>query len=354
MTDPSLERAPVGPGAASAGSRTDEPSGRGEDPEHPPSEARSTSSRSLILPAAQPSLPSPRSGFQSVLRWLRRNLIGRGDPSVRQTLEELIEDRAEAELPLRDDERMLLANILTMQDQTAADVMVPRVDIVAVGVDAGWTDVVDSMTRSGHSRLPVYRETLDDVVGVVHLKDVVAWRDRQDTFQLAAVVRPPLFVPPSMELLLLLVEMRVKRCHIALVVDEFGGIDGLLTIEDVIGEIVGELHDEHWRQERQMLVEHADGSIDADARAPIDLLRSRFPDAVTEEACEEIDTLGGFVVSLAGRVPKRGEIIHHPAGLDIEVVEADPRRMKRLRFRAVPPGGNGSGHKGGDAISDAA
>ncbi len=268
--------------------------------------------------------------MQSLLRPFRRR---NGDASAKDTLEELIEEREEAEIPLGDEERVLLANILELRDRSAEDVMVPRADIVAIDSDSSLSEVVDLITGSGHSRIPVFRETLDDAVGMIHIKDVLAWRGQDAAFRLSKVLRQVLFIAPSMEVLELLLEMRVKRCHMALVVDEFGGVDGLVTIEDVVEEIVGEIDDEHSRDTEPNIVVRPDGSLDTDARAPVETIATHYPNALSEEELEDIDTVGGLVVSVAGRVPIRGELIAHPAGLEFEVLDADPRRLKRLRVR---------------------
>ena len=279
--------------------------------------------------------PASPPGVWQKMRGLMRNLrlLRNGDVSTRDTLHELIGERDQAEIPLDDDERNLLSNILNLRGRSAEDVMVPRADIIAVESRAALPEVIEVMTKKGHSRLPVYRETLDDAIGMVHIKDVLAWRGEDAAFRLAKIMRRILFVAPSMEVLELLLEMRAKRSHMALVVDEFGGVDGLLTIEDVVEEIVGEIEDEHDRDSEPNLVFRADGTIDADARTPIEVLEERFGFALSDEELEEIDTLGGLVVSSAGRVPIRGELIAHPSGIEFEVLEADPRRIKRLRFR---------------------
>ena len=168
------------------------------------------------------------------------------EPGIRDALDELIEEAGnENEEPLGQDQRTLLANILSARDRSVEDVMVPRADIVAVDRQASSPRSSTFMTSSGHSRLPVYRETLDDAIGMVHIKDVLAWRGRDSQFQLSKVLRRVLFVAPSMQVLHLLLEMRASRTHMALVVDEFGGVDGLITIEDLVEEIVGEIADEH-------------------------------------------------------------------------------------------------------------
>ena len=267
-------------------------------------------------------------GVRGILRslgWLRHD-----EASARDALDTLRAGE-EGEGALDPDERTLVTNILNLRDRSAEDVMVPRVDIVAVQCDAPLAEVIDLMIGSGHSRLPVYRETLDDAIGMVHIKDVLAWKGNGDVFQLPKIVRPVLFVAPSMEVLQLLLEMRAKRSHMALVVDEFGGVDGLLTIEDVVEEIVGEIADEHDHVVSPGVLARGDGTIEADARAPIEILEEHFGPILSEEEREDIDTLGGLVVSLAGRVPDRTETIEHPAGLTFEILDADPRRIKRVR-----------------------
>jgi hemolysin (HlyC) family protein len=266
---------------------------------------------------------------------LRRiGLVRDGEASVRDALDELIEEAGnENEAPLGEDERTLLANILSIRDLSVDDIMVPRADIVAVDSESTLAEVIDVMTKSGHSRLPVYRETLDDAIGMVHIKDVLAWRGGDSQFQLSKLLRRVLFVAPSMQVLQLLLEMRASRSHMALVIDEFGGVDGLITIEDLVEEIVGEIADEHDKDDEPAVHRLADGSLDADARVPVEALEGHVGAMLSEEERDEIDTLGGLVVSLAGRVPIRGELIRHPSGLEFEVLEADPRRIRRVRVR---------------------
>jgi CBS domain containing-hemolysin-like protein len=273
--------------------------------------------------------------MRSFLRRLRRSRAD--DGALRDSLDEIIEEREEAEIPLDNTERTLVANILSLRDRSIEDVMVPRADIVAVESKASLDEVIQVMTREGHSRLPVYRDTLDDAIGMVHIRDVLAWREESRTFQLGKILRRVLFVAPSMKVLELLLEMRVKRSHMALVVDEFGGVDGLVTIEDLVEEIVGEIEDEHDRSPEPGIVRRADGSFDADARTPIEVLEEEFGEVLTDEEREEIDTMGGLVFAIAGRVPIRGELITHPSGVEFEVLDADPRRVRRLRVRAPEP-----------------
>ena len=274
--------------------------------------------------------------METVRGWLRGLFrLRNGESSVRDTLEELIEERDDAEASIAEDERVLLSNILDLRDRTVHDVMVPRADIIAVDSAAPRSRVIALMTREGHSRLPVHGETLDDIIGMVHIKDVAA-RPKDEAFTLSKIVRRALFVSPSMQVLELLLEMRVTRSHMAVVVDEYGGVDGLVTIEDLVEEIVGEIEDEHDRSDEPTLVKRSDGSLDADARATLEALEEITGPVVTEEERADIDTLGGLVFSLARHVPIRGELVSHPGGLEFEVIDADPRRIKRLRVRGLP------------------
>lgn len=287
--------------------------------------------------------------------WLRAILGGRGDNTLRETIEELIEENGDAaEGSIGASERTLLANILKLRDRTVVDAMVPRADIVAVSADIGLPDLIRRFSLEAHSRMPVYRETLDDVIGMVHIKDVLACVANQKPFDMAAITREVPIVAPSMPVLDLLLHMRQTRQHMALVVDEFGGIDGLVTIEDLVEEIVGEIEDEHDEDTEPRVVARPDGSVIADARVPIEDFESQVGRVFQEDELQDVDTLGGLVFSLAGRVPARGELLKHPSGLEFEIVDADPRRIKRLRVRnlqAVAPGPAASGATAGAALS---
>ena len=293
-----------------------------------------------------PSNPKPRNNgaenktslFIGLLGWIRG--VGgaqNGEDSVRDALEELIEEREEAEVPIDEDERILLANILELRGRTIHDVMVPRANIAAVSRDSSLSELIDLLTKESHSRLPVYGETLDDAAGMVHIKDVLAWRGRDGDFSLSKIQRKILFVSPSMQVLELLLEMRAERSHMALVVDEFGGVDGLVTIEDLVEEIVGEIEDEHDLDDNPKMISHPDGSFTADARVTIGTLEEMTGTEVTGGDTEDIDTLGGLVFSIAGRVPVRGELLHHSSGVEFEVLDADHRRIKFLRVLKPEP-----------------
>lgn len=250
----------------------------------------------------------------------------------------------------------MLVNILNFGELRVEDVMVPRADVVGVEENASLDDVLRLYRESSHSRMPIYRETLDDPIGMVHLKDVLAWfappenesAAARPAFSLRSIRRNVLFVPPSMPALDLLVKMQATRIHLALVIDEYGGTDGLVSIEDLVEEIVGEIEDEHDIDSGPALVRREDGSIDADARCPIEDLEEMIGLRLVEEENEDdVDTLAGLVFSLLGRVPLRGELVRHPAGLEFEVKDADPRRIKRMRIhllsaaeKAAPPSGS--------------
>ena len=226
------------------------------------------------------------------------------------------------------------------QTLRVADVMTPRADIVAVELSAPFEAVVAQFTEAEHSRMPIYRETLDDPIGVVHVKDIFrllsdeARRPAAGDQVLNKLRRDALYVPASMKAADLLLRMRTSRIHMALVIDEFGGTDGLVSMEDLIEAVVGEIDDEHDDAAAAAIVARPGGVYDADARAPLEELEAVLGRELAPSDMEEdIDTVAGLVVALAGRVPQRGEVIAHPDGYEFEVVEADPRRVRRVRVR---------------------
>ena len=273
-----------------------------------------------------------------------RSFLGLRSDNVREVLEELIESRDEQEQPLDENERALLKNILLLREKTAHDVMVPRAHIIAIEQSITFDELVAHFVEAGHSRLPVYRETLDDVIGMVHVKDVLIASRKKEPASLADLLRPVLFVPPSLDAIDLLAQMRGKRTHLAMVVDEYGGIDGLVTIEDVVEEIVGEIEDEHDEIAKPPIEHRPDGTVLADGGATIEEVETLAGHPLVAEEEEEIDTIGGFVTALAGRVPAKGEVFEH-GGIEFEVIDADPRRIKRLRLRNLPPSLPASGQQ---------
>jgi CBS domain containing-hemolysin-like protein len=270
-----------------------------------------------------------------------RGLIfgGGGEATLRDQIEEAIENREGEDLrrgDLSHVERQMLLNILHFGEKTAGDVAVPRGDIYAVPATTDFAGLVAAFAEAGHSRMPVFEDSLDTVIGMIHVKDVFAVQNGGDTppDDIRTLMRIPLYVPESMGVLDLLARMRAGRTHLAIVVDEFGGTEGLLTIEDVVEEIVGEIEDEHDEELPGLLTLAEDGSWDADARAELDDVAETV-DARLGEVEEDVDTLGGLAFVLAGRVPEAGETLDHPSGWTLEVTEADTRRVRRLRLH--PP-----------------
>jgi magnesium and cobalt transporter len=281
------------------------------------------------------------SGNQTMWPRIRHLLGKRGvELSLRDSIAELVQEAGEekslrGELPELDrQERALIANVLRLRETTADDVMVPRADIIAMSVEVTLEQALEQIRAEGHSRLPVYRDGLDEVVGMVHIKDVFAFIGRPEAFSLEAIVRKPLMVAPQVPVLDLLLQMRQARIHLALVVDEYGGIDGLVTIEDLVETITGDISDEHDEVEGPMVTERPDGALDINARMPVGDFEKRLGAVLSEDEHDaDINTVGGLVFTLAGRVPAKGEVISHPSGIEFRVLDADARRIRRLRVR---------------------
>lgn len=253
-------------------------------------------------------------------------------------------------------ERELSFNVNALDALRVADVMVPRADIVAMDIDTALGDAARLFAEASHSRLPVFRETLDDPVGVVHIKDLIAHLagnpngQRAEDWAAAKILpqvrRPLLYVPPSMRAADLLVRMKSRRMHMALVVDEFGGTDGLVTLEDLLEPIVGEIDDEHDEAEGPMIRARGPHIWEADARTPLDELAETLGRPVaTDDEIEDVDTVGGLVFMLTGRVPERGEVIAHSTGLEFEILDSDPRRIRRVRIRSPRDGAGDTGSR---------
>ena len=256
--------------------------------------------------------------------------------SRREELTELLQESLDDKTSFDSHEGTLLQNFLGLRDTTAADVMVPRADIVAVALADGFDDIIQQMSDANHSRVPVYHETLDDVAGIIHIKDLFANIRNDQTPAVDSLLRPALFISPTIRLLDLLHEMRLRRRHLALVVDEFGGVDGLITIEDLVEEIVGEIEDEHDTTAQLRFDQKSDGTAIADARFEVETLEAITGPLLNDDERDEIDTLGGLVFSLAGRVPGHGEVVRHRAGVQFEILEGDPRRITLLKLRGLP------------------
>ena len=298
--------------------------------------------------------PNPTGADKPGLFDRLRALFGLHEPSVREDIEGALEDSATSD-DFTPQERLILKNVLSLHELRVADVMVPRADIVSVRADATLGEVLSIFRTAGHSRIPVYGDTLDDPRGMVHIRDFVDFLakvadpagapesaklsglngvDLTTPLSLARILRPVLFAPPSMPALDLLVKMQAMRTHIALVIDEYGGTDGLVSIEDIVETIVGDIEDEHDLDETPQIEAAPDGSFIVDARATLDAV-AQAVDAPMDTLVdlEEVDTIAGLVSALAGHVPARGEIIQLGEGLECEVLDADPRRVKKIRIR---------------------
>jgi CBS domain containing-hemolysin-like protein len=306
----------------------------------------------------------PSESGRGLSHWLGHFLerLGmRSGATIREDITEALaqDDENGQSSDLSAQERAMLSNVLSLRERRVGDVMVPRADIIAVPADATLDELLALFRTAGHSRLPVFDDSLDDPRGMVHIRDFlefIAERglvdagaqtptlhdlstvDLKMTLGAAKILRPVLYVPPSMPAVDLLVKMQATRTHIALVIDEYGGTDGLVSIEDLIEIVVGDIEDEHDLDEAPTIVPIDDDRFTADARATLaDLKEATGIDLSETEVAEEIDTLGGLIVTLAGRVPAAGEIIEGPEGLSFEVVEADPRRVKRLSIQRRGP-----------------
>lgn len=344
--------------------------------------AEETRSSDVIVPSTSAATPAPPTTAAPPIGWLssiRQRLGLPGAPTLRDTIEGALKHEASSQSAFSAEERQMMLRMLRFGAQRVADIMVPRADIIALEESEPLSELVRTFEDAGISRIPIFHETLDDPRGMVHIKDFLPWlvdagagHDRKGnsngvkrdlaaspeeaTLEIEApllsllrlenvdlsrpisamkIKRPVLYVPPSMPAMNLLIRMQTTRIHMALVVDEYGGTDGLVTIEDLVEQIVGDIEDEYDDAENH-IVRDAGGTMSASARAPIaeleELLGRKI---VSDEEAEEVDTLGGLVFQVLGRIPSRGEIVRHPgSGLELEVLEADARRIKRLKIDA--------------------
>jgi magnesium and cobalt transporter len=278
-----------------------------------------------------------------LLKAIRRFFDSDADTSLRAQLEEVIEEHAEEQnggrdVPDKGDlspvELTMLRNLLHFSEHDADDVAVPRGQIVALSADATWDEVVAQFAEHGHSRMPVYRETLDEVIGMMHIKDIFPFlaQGREPPANWTSLMRQPLYVPQARGALDVLVDMRAKRTHLAIVLDEYSGTDGLITIEDLVEEIVGEIEDEHDEEPIDLVTPIGNGMWDADARAELDDVAETVGDPRIAEVEEAVDTLGGLAFVLAEQVPAPGAVLEHPSGWRIEVIEGDETHVTRLRL----------------------
>ncbi len=270
--------------------------------------------------------------------FIKKIFPSRDNQSLKEAIEDLIEDHDESGSDDSSDlgeahERTLITNILKLHDETVEDVMVPRADIIGIDANASHDDLMTLLSQYQYSRFPVFNNQLDDIIGTIHIKDIMAQMAAKKDVVIQDLVRPIPIISPSMSVSDLILFMKENRKHMVLVVDEYGGIDGLITLGDIIESIVGEIEDEYDTSNHAILRERQDGTILAEGRVELDDFEEKFNISLDEDDHEEADTLAGLVFSLAGRVPARGEIITHDNGLEFEILDADPRRINRLKIR---------------------
>lgn len=258
--------------------------------------------------------------------------------TLKESLEEMIEEHDASGQDIAPEERALLQNVLDFSELRVWDIMIPQADIVYVKEDADLKEFQEILANKAHTRIPVCKETIDEITGFVHVKDLMAYLLKDRPFKVKDVLRDVLFIPPSMKLNDLLVHMRLSRVHIAIVIDEFGGTKGLVTMENLMEEIVGEIHDEHDDEEENVVLKEISATaLEVSARMKVRDLEERFELRLQDDESEDFDTVGGMIFSIIGRIPVTGEVVTHPAGLECEVVEADPRRVKRVIVRKKKP-----------------
>lgn len=275
-----------------------------------------------------------------------------GERSLREQIEETLDeheeengDEAETEGSngdLSSVERQMLRNLLHFSEHDADDVAIPRGEIIAVSADASWQELVDAFSEHGHSRMPVYRDQLDQVIGMIHIKDVFGYLADGKTppVDWTVLMRQPLYVPQTRNALDVLADMRANRMHLAIVLDEFSGTDGIITIEDLVEEIVGEIEDEHDEVQRELIVPIGEGMWDCDARAELDDVAEQV-DPRLAEVEESVDTLGGLAFVLAEQVPPVGATLEHPSGWQLEITGGDETHVTKIRLHepdAAPEG----------------
>ena len=271
--------------------------------------------------------------FKNILNKFFSSSISKSS-SLKENLETVLDTVRKDDENISKQERLMLLNVLKIDEIRSIDVMIPRADIGAVEVNDSFEKVLEVFIKESHSRVPVYEKNLDNIIGMIHIKDLVKYQNEGNFEQgyLKKIKRDVLEIPPSMPVLDLLMKMQLTRLHMGIVIDEYGGTDGLVTIEDVIEEITGEIEDEHDEQNMPMLIKISPNSFEASARAEIEEFERLSKISLNVHDSEDVDTLGGLATALAGRVPQRGEIIKHESGLVFEIIDADPRKIKSLKI----------------------
>jgi CBS domain containing-hemolysin-like protein len=273
----------------------------------------------------------PKGLFFELLDWFLGKIIKPKPVTLEDSVNELIKEH-----DLRDtihtEERAMLQNFIDFKDLRAHEVMIPRTYIIGIAYDASFDELKEKFIKEGHTRVPVFKESLDEISGFVHMKDFVPYIGKESEFKISLVIRELLYAPRSMKVIDLLVKMRLSGIHIAIVLDEYGGTDGLVTIENLVEEIIGDIRDEHDSQEEPELVKAVGEGYVIDGKAKIEEIEERFNLNLASED-DSFETFGGFILAYLGRIPKRGEIIKHASGMVIEIIDADIRKIKTAKVK---------------------
>lgn len=275
------------------------------------------------------------SRLSNAVRWFREKMSGRHEGNIKEMIEEALAEPSAEDAGMSAEEKSLLKNMIHFGELTAKHVMIPRADIMAIERGESFEEIRRHAIEIGHTRIPVYDGSLDTIEGFIHVKDLFPYLDSGKEFKISTVLRDILFIPPSMRIVDLLMKMRVSGCHIAIVVDEFGGADGLVTMEDLFEELVGEIQDEHDGQDANPQMKWlGDHVLDVDARVELDRLEAALGESLLEAEASvvEVDTIGGLIFHTLGRVPVRGEVVMIKSTLKAEITNADPRRIRQLRL----------------------
>lgn len=277
---------------------------------------------------------NPRLG--AAVKWFRHKVSRRGEGTIKEIIEEALQEEAADGISISDEEKNLLKNMIHFGELTVRDIMIPRADIMALPKSATLEEMKRHVIDIGHTRIPVYSESLDTIEGFLHVKDIIPCLATGEHCDIDGMLREILFVPPSMRIVDLLLKMRVSGCHIAIVVDEYGGTSGLVTMEDLFEEIVGEIQDEHDEAENdQMIRKISHDAYEVDARVKIGDLETALGESVNKENEDDYDTFGGYLFSTLGRVPVKGEVLKIHPHFKFEILLADPRRIKLVRVMRV-------------------
>lgn len=271
-----------------------------------------------------------------------KNTNKNGNDTLREAMEDFIEELEDKNQEqnigsdVTIDEKSLISNIFKLRDTTVTDVMIPRADIVAIDINTPQESLMELLSEKQFSRIAIYQETLDDILGSIHIKDIMHAMASNKEVNIRGMIRSVPIISPSLPVLDLLRKMQTEKKHMVFVVDEYGGIDGLVTIGDIIQSIVGDFDDEFDTDEAPQIIEKNDGSLVADARFDITEFEEKFGEILSEEERDDVDTLGGLVFFTASRIPARGEVIKHHSGMLFEITDADQRRINRIRIRNIP------------------